>query len=212
LIMNFVCIPSIQAGSRTVWAFARDGMLPASNVWYRIWKRTDTPVLAVWLYSVLCILINLIGLGSYITIAAIFNTCAIALNWSYCIPIICKLLYGRFERGPWHLGPLSVSVNVCTCIWNAFMSVIFLFPTVRPVKPDNVRFRPPEVTPVLLPFLFCEKGNNESAPKMETKLKKPIDELCYRHPCLRLTLRHRLLGHQRAVLLYRPSHPPPHYQ
>ncbi|KAI9781724.1 MAG: Amino-acid permease 2 [Geoglossum umbratile] len=140
LIMNFVCIPSIQAGSRTVWAFARDGMLPASRVWYRIWKRTDTPVLAVWLYSVLCILVNLIGLGSYTTIAAIFNMCAVALNLSYCIPIICKLFYGRFERGPWHLGPASVFVNVCACIWNAFMSVIFLFPTVRPVEPGNMNY------------------------------------------------------------------------
>lgn len=140
LIMNFVCIPSIQAGSRTVWAFARDGMLPGSSVWYRIWKRTDTPVLAVWLYSFLCILVNLIGLGSYITIAAIFNICAIALNWSYCIPIICKLLYGRFERGPWHLGPASVLVNVWACIWNAFISIIFMFPTIRPVAPNNVRF------------------------------------------------------------------------
>jgi amino acid transporter len=153
LIMNFVCIPSIQAGSRTVWAFARDEMLPASYVWYRIWKRTDTPVLAVWLYSVLCILVNLIGLGSYITIAAVFNICPIALNWSYCIPIICKLLYGRFERGPWHLGPASVFVNVWACVWNTFMSVIFLFPTVRPVAPDNVRFHP-----LPLPLFFFGGG------------------------------------------------------
>ena len=44
-IMNFVCITALQAGSRTVWAFSRDEMLPGSKIWYRIWRRTDTPVL-----------------------------------------------------------------------------------------------------------------------------------------------------------------------
>jgi amino acid transporter len=142
-IMNFVCITALQAGSRTIWAFSRDQMLPGSRIWYRIWKRTDTPVLAVWLYTILCILINLIGLGSYITIAAIFNVCAIALDWSYCIPIICKLLFGRFEPGPWHLGKASYYINVWACLWTAFGSVIFMFPTMMPVAPETVSFSLP---------------------------------------------------------------------
>ena len=138
LIMNFVCITALQAGSRTIWAFARDELLPGSRIWYKIWRKTDTPVLAVWLYTVICILINLIGLGSYITIAAIFNLCAIALDWSYCIPIICKLCFSKFQRGPWHLGKASVFVNIWACCWTSFVSVIFLFPTVMPVAADNV--------------------------------------------------------------------------
>jgi amino acid transporter len=142
LIMNFVCITALQAGSRTLWAFSRDQMIPGSKIWYKIWRTTDTPVLAVWLYTLLCVLINLIGLGSYITIAAIFNVCAIALDWSYCIPIICKLAFGRFERGPWHLGAASPFINAWACCWTAFVSVIFLFPTFRPVAADNVSFPP----------------------------------------------------------------------
>ena len=138
IVLNFVCIPSIQAGSRTVWAFARDEMLPGSSIWYKIWPRSQTPVYAVWLYSALCITVNLIGLGSEITIAAIFNICAVALNWSYCIPILCKLIYGRFERGPWHLGKASTAVNIWACAWNTFISVIFLFPTMKPVDAANV--------------------------------------------------------------------------
>ena len=139
VVMNFVCITALQAGSRTIWAFSRDEMIPGYKLWYKIWRRTDTPVLAVWLYTLICILINLIGLGSYVTIAAIFNTCAIALDWSYCIPILCKLFFGRFRRGPWHLGRASVFVNVWACIWTAFVSVIFLFPTFMPVAADTVR-------------------------------------------------------------------------
>lgn len=139
IIMNFVCITALQAGSRTIWAFSRDEMLPGSRIWYKIWNKTDTPVLAVWLYTLICILINLIGLGSYITISAIFSLCAIALDWSYCIPILCKLFFRKFEPGPWTLGPFSVFVNIWACCWTAFVSVIFFFPTVMPVAADNVR-------------------------------------------------------------------------
>jgi amino acid transporter len=60
--MNLVCITALHAGARTVWAFSRDEMLPGSRIWYKVWKKTNTPVLAVWLYATLCILINLIGL------------------------------------------------------------------------------------------------------------------------------------------------------
>ncbi|KAB5535165.1 amino acid permease [Coniochaeta sp. 2T2.1] len=140
MIMNFVCITAMQAGSRTLWAFSRDQMIPGSKVWYKIWKKTDTPVLAVWMYTLLCVLINLIGLGSYITIAAIFNLCAIALDWSYCIPIFCKLVFGRFEPGPWNLGKLSRPINIWACAWTSFVSIIFLFPTVLPVVADNMNY------------------------------------------------------------------------
>ncbi|KAJ9164654.1 Amino acid permease [Coniochaeta hoffmannii] len=140
LIMNFVCITALQAGSRTLWAFSRDQMIPGSKIWYKIWRRTDTPVLAVWMYTLLCILINLIGLGSYITIAAIFNLCAIALDWSYCIPIICKLFFGRFEPGPWNLGRASPFVNGWACAWTCFASIIFMFPTMLPVAANNMNY------------------------------------------------------------------------
>jgi amino acid transporter len=145
VVMNFVCIPSIQAGSRTLWCFARDEMLPGSRIWYKMSKKTNTPIHSVWLYAFLCVAINLIGLGSHIIIAAVFNICAIALNWSYCIPIVCKLLYGQFERGPWHLGPVSKAMNIAACVWTAFMSVIFFFPTIRPVTPENVRLLNPKL-------------------------------------------------------------------
>lgn len=141
LIMNIVCIPSMHAGSRTIWAFARDELLPLSRVWFRMNSRTGTPVPAVWLYVALCITVNLIGLGSHILMAAIFNVCAVALNWSYCIPILCKLIYPtRFEKGAWSLGMFGTFMNVYSIIWNVFLSVIFMLPTVRPVTTDNMNY------------------------------------------------------------------------
>ena len=114
-------------------------MIPGSRIWYKINKRTDTPIIAVWLFCICCVLINLIGLGSYTAISAIFNLTAIALDWSYCIPIVCKLAYGKFERGPFHLGKFSVPINVWAIVRNTFVTIIYVMPTIRrPETPQNV--------------------------------------------------------------------------
>ncbi|ANB11423.1 Uga4p [Sugiyamaella lignohabitans] len=139
-IMNFVAITAIHACSRTVWAFSRDQMLPFSRVWYRINKFSGVPVNSVWLTVISCILINLIALGSYTTIAAIFNVCAIAIDWSYCIPILCKIFGGNFQPGPWNLGRASIFVNSWACLWTLFVSIIFVLPTVRPVTADSMNY------------------------------------------------------------------------
>ena len=140
IVLNFTAMTAIQAGSRTIWAYARDEMLPLSRVWYKINKTTDTPVYSVWLFTICCVLINLIGLGSYTAISAIFNLTAIALDWSYCIPIICKLAYGKFERGPFHLGWASPYINAWAVVWTTFVTIIYVQPTILPVKAANVSF------------------------------------------------------------------------
>lgn len=125
-------------------------MLPGSRFWYKISKFTGTPIIAVWLNVLFCICINLIGLGSYTAIAAIFNVTAIALDWSYCIPIICKVLYSKrlvaegegqgFTPGPWNLGRFSWYINVWAVVWTFFVSIVFVFPTFLPVTPTNMNY------------------------------------------------------------------------
>lgn len=115
-------------------------MLPLSRVWYKINKTTQTPLYSVWLFIIVCIIINLIGLGSYTAIAAIFSLTAIALDWSYCIPILCKMIYGKFEPGPFHLGKASFWINLYAVLWTLFVSIIFVLPSVLPVTPQNVGF------------------------------------------------------------------------
>lgn len=138
LVINFGQIVAIQATSRTIFALSRDEMLPLSRVWLKINKHTGTPLNAVWVLIIFCILLDLIALGSYTTVAAIFSVCAIALDWSYCIPILCKLLFGQFERGPWHLGKASFWLNIYACVWTLFVSIIFVLPEFRPVTVENV--------------------------------------------------------------------------
>lgn len=140
LILKFVCFTAMQSLGRTVFAFSRDRLLPGSKIWQQINPITGTPLYAVWISVFWCIAINLIGLGSYAAIAGVFNVCAIALDWSYCIPIFCKLVFGKFEPGPWHLGKASVFVNSWACIWTLFVSIIFILPTVRPVTALNMNY------------------------------------------------------------------------
>lgn len=140
IILQFVCFTAMQALGRTVFAFSRDRLLPLSFLWVKIFPLTGTPLLAVWICVFFSIAINLIGLGSYTAILGVFNVCAISLDWSYCIPIICKLLFGKFKPGPWHLGRASPFINAWAVIWTAFVSIIFVMPTLIPVTPENMNY------------------------------------------------------------------------
>jgi len=140
IIIKFVCFTAMQALGRTVFAFSRDRLLPFHNVWTVINSKTGTPLYAVWISVFFCIVINLIGLGSYAAISGVFNICAIALDWSYCIPILCKLLFGKFEPGPWHMGVIGKFVNAWACLWTLFVSIIFILPTVRPVAASTMNY------------------------------------------------------------------------
>ncbi|KAF2090345.1 amino acid transporter [Saccharata proteae CBS 121410] len=140
IILQFVCFTATQALARTIFAFSRDRLIPLSNVWTKINKRTGTPIYAVWITVFWCIAINLIGLGSYTAIDGVFSVCAIALDWSYVIPIMCKLIFGKFKPGPWNMGKLSFLVNAYACLWTLFVSIIFILPTERPTTAQNMNY------------------------------------------------------------------------
>jgi amino acid permease (GABA permease) len=186
IIIKFVTFTAMQALGRTVFAFSRDRLLPFSNIWIKVTPWTGTPLYAVWISVFFCIAINLIGLGSYIAISGVFTVCAIALDWSYCIPIMCKLMFGKFEPGPWHMGPLSWIVNLWACLWTLFVSVIFVLPTAMPVAADNVCIGFVEhITPYA---------------NMTT------DELRLRLSRCRSCFRHGLLGHSRPFRIHWSCH------
>lgn len=140
ILLQFICFTATQALARTVFAFSRDRLLPLSSVWRKVNSTTGTPLYAVWFSVFWCIAINLIGLGSYTAILGVFNITAIALDWSYIIPVVCKLLWNRFEPGPWHMGKYSTAVNLWAVIWTVFVSVIFFFPTSRPVDGETMNY------------------------------------------------------------------------
>lgn len=140
IILQFVCFTAMQALGRTVFAFSRDRLVPFGQVWTAVNARTQTPLCAVWISVFWCIVINLIGLGSYTAILGVFNITAIALDWSYIIPIFCKLVFRRFEPGPWNMGRAGYVVNAWACIWTLFVSIIFVMPSDFPAKSDTMNY------------------------------------------------------------------------
>lgn len=186
-VMNLVAIPGLQGGSRTIYAFARDDLVPLSRVWRRISPRSQTPVAAVWLYAGLGVAVNLLGLVSHTAISAVFNVCTVALNLSYMLPIVCKMVYGRFERGPWHLGRWGFVVNLVAVVWNVFMSVVFFLPTNMPVTSENV------------------SGSLGEGVRRLLLLTLGTDELRQRCVCVGPALLGRLLVHPWPALLHGAS-------
>ncbi|CAI6339916.1 unnamed protein product [Periconia digitata] len=159
IILKFGNISAMQSTTRTIYALSRDRLLPCSNIWTTILPTTGIPMNAVWLTVVLATAINLIGLGSYPAIAGVFNVCAIALDLSYCIPILCKIYYGRFVRGPWHLGRYSMLINIYACLWTCFVVVIFMMPTNLPVTPETMNYAAVYLIAILM-FLMVYWGTH----------------------------------------------------
>lgn len=187
LINLFVAIPGAHANARTLWVQARDGMYPYVGHWLaKVDKHTKTPIIAVWANIIICIAINLIALASDTAIDAIFNVCSAALDWSYVVPIIAKLIFNRYQPGPWNLGKFSVPVNLWASLWTTFISIIFFMPTELPVTVKDMNyavvfFVGVIVLAISLWFLGGKKvyrGPEAAAPKPETLMvMSPSDKL-----------------------------------
>lgn len=117
-LAHFLCgLATITSASRMVYAFARDGGLPFSTIWKHVDERRRSPVAAVWLTTVLAIVV--VAAIPYAAIAAI---CAVLLYVSYVLPTALGIFaYGKTwtSFGPWSLGrwyrPLA-AISVLGCL------------------------------------------------------------------------------------------------
>jgi amino acid permease (GABA permease) len=146
----FCGMASVTANSRMIYAFSRDGALPASAVWHRINPRTRTPTNAVWLAAGGAFVLGLPYLWNATAYAAVTSIAVIGLYISYVLPTLLRLRRGdAFERGPWHLGRWSRPVGTVAVAWVLFISVLFMLPTASPVTWDNFNYTPLAVLAVL---------------------------------------------------------------
>ncbi|TVY84852.1 putative amino-acid permease [Lachnellula suecica] len=143
LVQMFTGASAMMAMTRMLYAFARDGAIPFSGYFSKINEYTRTPVNAVWLCVAFCSCMTLIGIGSTLTIVAIFNITAPALDFSYALVILARNIYAhriKFVPGPYQLGMWQKPVNIITCTWVFFISIVLLFPTIRPVTALNMNY------------------------------------------------------------------------
>ncbi|OJH34055.1 amino acid permease [Cystobacter ferrugineus] len=126
--MWFCGLSSVTSNSRMLFAFARDGGLPASPLLASVSPRFRSPHVAVWV-SVVAAFVVAIWSGAY---AAMVALSTLALYASYAVPIWVGWRARRngtwSHRGPWDLGRFSPLVNGVALAWCAAIMVLFVLP------------------------------------------------------------------------------------
>jgi amino acid transporter len=128
VIANYLCgLAGLTSTSRMVFAFARDGGLPASHFLRHVSHRFRTPAHAVWLSAILAVAVTLYT-PAFATLAA---GCAVFLYLSYASPVVA----GFFAEGktwntfgPFSLGKWSKPFAVVTGIGAAVLLLLGLQP------------------------------------------------------------------------------------
>lgn len=123
LVLALICgIGCTTASSRCIWAFARDGAIPGSQLWKTIDKKTGVPLNAMMLSMVVQIILGLIYFGSTAAFNAFSGVGVICLTTSYAMPIAVSLLNKReaIKGASFHLGALGhvcnyVALGMCLC-------------------------------------------------------------------------------------------------
>lgn len=120
-VAQYACgLATVTSASRMIFAFARDGGLPASDKLRRVSPKHRTPVSAIWTAVILSIAFT-VYTPVYTTIAAV---CVIFLYISYALPIAAGFFaYNRSwtRMGPFDIGgifrPLAlICVAVCAVL------------------------------------------------------------------------------------------------
>jgi len=101
---------------------------------------------------VMCLILGLPAVGSYVAFAAITSVGVIGLYISYGVPIVLRLLTpdDKFVRGPFHLGKWSKPINVVAFLWVCFACIMFVLPQVLPVTAASLNYAPVAVGFVLV--------------------------------------------------------------
>jgi amino acid permease (GABA permease) len=151
-VAQFYCgMASVTANSRMIYAFSRDGALPASSFWHRINPRTRTPTNSIWFAAVFAFILGVPYLWSPVAYAAVTSIAVIGLYIAYVIPTLLRRLAGdRFRPGPWSLGKWSPIVGWVGVIWVVIITVLFVLPEVSPVTRDTFNYAPVAVGVVVL--------------------------------------------------------------
>lgn len=103
------------AASRCIWAFARDGAIPGSQLWKTVDGKLGVPFNAMMLSMVVQIILGLIYFGSTAAFNAFSGVGVICLTTSYAMPIAVSLLNRReaIKGASFHLGALG---HVCNYV------------------------------------------------------------------------------------------------
>ncbi|KAM0445046.1 hypothetical protein ACHAO4_010026 [Trichoderma viride] len=148
LMLPLVCLifatfSVMTTSSRMIFAFARDGGLPASKFFARVHPRLGLPLNALILTTVVVIIFGLIFLGSSSAFNAIISASVVTLDLSYGLPIMVNCLQGRkkLPERKWVLPSwFGWTADIISLSYISLTTVLFVFPPVLPVTGSNMNY------------------------------------------------------------------------
>ena len=134
LFCTMACMTSC---SRMLFAFSRDGAVPASKTWSKLSaKRVPvagvilTVVVSLILTSPALIPVNIGGVPSPIAFFAVVSIGVIGLYWCFSIPIWHRWRLGdKFQTGEWNLGPKYKWLCVVALLDTVLVTFMAFMPT-----------------------------------------------------------------------------------
>src|SRR5262249_56605807 len=119
----FCGLSAVTWTSRVIYAFARDGGMPASAAFRRVSATYLTPAPAIWL-SVATAFAATITSGTY---AVVTSISVIGLYLAYIAPVYLawrtRGSAAALARGPWHLGRFGPAINIVAMVWVGFIAI-----------------------------------------------------------------------------------------
>ncbi|VVT54465.1 uncharacterized protein SAPINGB_P004089 [Magnusiomyces paraingens] len=137
----FAGVGSLTAASRGTYAFARDGAIPGSHRWARVYD--GVPVGGLFLSTAVCASLGLVYFGSRAAFDAFMGSATICLSASYGLPVAISLFRSRhaLAHAPLKLGrfwgPLANWVTIC---WICLAMVLFSMPVSVPVTAGTMNY------------------------------------------------------------------------
>jgi amino acid transporter len=129
VVVNYICaLAGLTSTSRMMYAFARDGGLPASKTLSHVSTQYRTPTYAIWVSAALALL-STVYAPYYLVLAV---ACAVFLYVSMVMPIAAGLMAEGTakwnEKGPFNLGGLSKPNAVLAIIFGITLAISGFFP------------------------------------------------------------------------------------
>ncbi|KAM0746984.1 amino acid permease [Meredithblackwellia eburnea MCA 4105] len=121
------------SASRLAFAYARDGLLPASAVVAHVNEQTRTPVNACIFNFIIQVLMLCLIFAGPVAIGAIFSIGAIGAYFAFTLPVFLRCFFAgdRWRPGPWQLGRWSLPCGYLASGYVALMIPILCMPAVK---------------------------------------------------------------------------------
>ncbi|KAJ5092463.1 hypothetical protein NUU61_007333 [Penicillium alfredii] len=139
----FAIISVMTTSSRMIFAFARDGGLPASRVFAAVHPTLKLPLNALILTVMVVIAFGCIFLGSTSAFNAIISASVVALDLSYGMPIAINCLQGRkaLPDRKWKLpSAIGWIADLIALSYIILTTVLFVFPPSTKVTGSSMNY------------------------------------------------------------------------